>query len=209
MDKLAAGEKERGEEMDNAEQAAGEKRVRGVLIDPLMRRGLMRPAGMKVEMFDAMLDEICAKLAYMSDLNLAALVEDAATMAGGKEKDRFPAGQKILERAGQIQPPGDDASPLIRAVFANSLGLDALAGGWAPELLDELRKFRRWPGGFAVDQIRQRADSSVRQLRNLEYRLSRGEALTYSEDEFRSRRLAVIARCRRIAEMGKREGGAA
>lgn len=195
--------------MDMAEQAAGEKRVRGALIDPLMRRGLMRPAGMKVEAFEAMLAELCAKLAYMSDLNLAALEEDAATMAGGKDKDRFPVGQRILERAGQIQPPGDDASPLIRAVFANQLGADALAGGWAPELLADLRQSRRWPGAFVVKTIKDRADDPLRRMRDIEMRRSRGDVLTAAEDDWRSRRMAAMDRCRRIAELGRAEGGAA
>ena len=105
--------------------------------------------------FEAMLTELCAKLAYMSDLNLAALEEDAASMAGGKQRDRFPVGQRILERAAQVQPPRDDASPLSRAVFANQLGLDALASGWAPELLAELRGTRRWPGAWTVKTIKQ------------------------------------------------------
>lgn len=195
--------------MDSTEQASGEKRVRRVLIEPLERRGLMRPGGMKVEAFEAMLAELCAKLAYMSDLNLAALEEDAAALAGGREKDRFPVGQRILERAAQIQPPGDDASPLIRAVFANQLGLDSLAGGWAPELLVELRVSRRWPGSWAVKTIKDKADEALRRMRDFEARLSRGDVLSPADAEWRSRRLAAMDRCRRIADLARVEGGAA
>lgn len=193
----------KGKTMDSAEQAMGEKRVRHRLIDPLRRRGLMRPGGMKVDAFEAMLAELCAKLAYMSDLNLAALEEDAATMAGGKDKDRFPVGQRILERAAQIQPPGDDASPLIRAVFANRLGQDAIDGGWAPELLAELRKTRRWPGAWAVKTIRERADDALRRMHDLEYRLARGDLLSQAEAGWRDRRCRDIAKCRHIAELGR------
>ncbi|MDN5789067.1 hypothetical protein [Pseudorhodobacter sp.] len=193
--------------MDHVEQAAGEKRVRAVLIEPLLRRGLAKPGGLPKDQFAAMQADLCAKLAYMSDLNLAALEEEAAGMAGGKEKDRFPVGNKILERAGQIQPPGDDASPLIRAVFAAQLGLDALAGGWAPELLTELRQTRRWPGSYAVQKIREKADDPVRQLRSFETRLAQGDVLTPPEDHWRTRRRALIAKCQAIAD--RRQGGAA
>ena len=44
---------------------------------------------------------------------------------------------------------GEVKEMLIRAVFAAALGQDALTGGWAPELLAEVRKVRRWPGAFA------------------------------------------------------------
>lgn len=193
--------------MDSAAQADGEKRVRQLLIDPLMRRGLMRPAGMKTDFFEAMLKELCAKLAYMSDVNLAGLEEDAAQMAGGKEKDRFPVGQKILLRAMDIQPPVDDASPLMRAVFASPLGLDALAGGWAPELLFELRRTRRWPGSYAVRGIKEKADGPVRRMQDFDEQLSRGHTLSPSESQWRSGRLSMIAKCQAIADLG--QGGGA
>ncbi len=195
--------------MDSAEQAEGEKRVKGVLIDPLMRRGLAKPTSLTKAQFGDMVEDLCARLAYMTDANLMALEEQVAANAGGKDKDRFPIGQRILEWAAQIQPPGDDASPLIRAVFANRLGLDALAGGWAPELLVELRVSRRWPGSWAVKSIKDKADSAIRQMRDLDAKLARGDLLAPAEDQWRSRRLATIAKCQRIADLGQGSGGAA
>lgn len=195
--------------MDSAEQATGEKRVRRVLIDPLLRRGLAKPSGLTRAQFDDMVNDMCARLAYMSETNLMALEEEAAGMAGGKEKDRFPIANKLLERAAHIQPPGDDASPLIRAVFAGQLGQDALAGGWAPELLQELRKSRRWPGAYMVKTIKDSASDSLRRLRDLDARLVRGDELTPSEDRWRASRLAVHAKCEHIAMLGRRDGGAA
>lgn len=195
--------------MDSAEQAAGEKRVKSVLIEPLLRRGLAKPTSLTRAQFDDMVQDLCARLAYMTDGNLMALEEQAAANAGGKERDRFPIGQRILEWAGHIQPPGDDASPLIRAVFANQLGLDALADGWAPELLAELRGSRRWPGAWQVKSIKDKADSAIRQMRDLDARLARGAALDHAEDLWRSRRLEAVAKCRRIADAGQGNGGAA
>lgn len=195
--------------MDSAEQANGEKRVKQVLIDPLMRRGLAKPTSLTKAQFGDMVEDLCARLAYMTDANLMALEEQVAANAGGKDKDRFPIGQRILEWAAQIQPPGDDASPLIRAVFANQLGQDALADGWAPELLVELRGSRRWPGSWSVKIIKDKADGAVRQMRDLDAKLARGEALAPAEDQWRSRRLTAIAKCQRIADLGQGSGGAA
>ena len=188
--------------MDSAAQADGEKRVKRMLVDPLLRRGLVRPSGMTKASFDEMVDDMCAKLAYMTDENLAALEEHAASLPGGKEKDRFPIANRILEWAGDFQQPGDDASPLIRAVFAHQIGKDAIAEGWAPELLKKLRDKRIWPKGYALKVVREEADGSVRRLTILEERLAHGAELTPEEVRWRDRRRAVIAKCERIAEMG-------
>lgn len=193
--------------MDSAAQAAGEKQVKGLLIEPLLRRGLAKPSSLTKAQFDEMADDLCARLAYMNAANLMALEEQVAANPGGKDKDRFPIANRILEWAGQIQPPGDDASPLIRAVFGNQLGLDALAGGWAPELLSELRASRRWPGAWAVKTIKERANDAIRQMRNLDDKLAHQEDLTPSEAQWRERRVLVIDKCRRIADMVRPDGG--
>ncbi len=185
--------------MDSTAQAEGEKRVRRLLVEPLLRRGLAKPASLTRVLFDDMIADLCARLAYMSEANLMALEEQAAGNASGKDKDRFPIANRILDWAAQIQPPGDDASPLIRAVFTNALGREALDEGWAPELLADLRKNRRWPGSYIVKALRESADSSVRQLRILEERLAHGGELSPDEDRWRSRRLAALAKCRDIA----------
>ncbi|OLS45956.1 hypothetical protein BV509_17405 [Rhodovulum sulfidophilum] len=148
--------------MDAKEQAEGEKRVRDLLIGPLLRRGLVKPGAMTKAQFEEMLADLAKRLAYMSAPNLAALEEMAAAAPGGKDRDRFPIANAILKAATQIQPPADDASPLIRAVFAHAVGRQALAEGWAPELLDDLRHNRRWPGGYALGQIRQAAGEALR-----------------------------------------------
>lgn len=189
--------------MDSADQAEGERRVKRVLVEPLKRRGLAKPTGLDKAGFQAMQDEICAKLAYMNELSLGALEEVAAKRAGGKDKDRFPIANVIFDEAAAIQPPGDDASPLIRAVFANPLGLDALSDGWAPELLKDLRVNRRWPKSFAVGQIKEQAGEAVRRMINLDAVLARGGELTPDENQWRSRRQAVLGKCRMISEMGK------
>lgn len=187
--------------MDAQEQAEGERRVRRVLIEPLMQRGLAKPSSLTKAQFDEMVVGLCQRLAYMSEVNLAALEEQVAASPSGKEKDRMPIANSILEWAGQIQPPGDDASPLIRAVFKSQLGLDALAGGWAPELLQEIRKTRRWPGSYQVTQIKERARDGLRQLEDVERMISRGQDIRPEVARWRDARLGMIDKCRRIADL--------
>lgn len=189
--------------MDRAGQAEGEKRVRAMLVDPLIRRGLGRPASVTRDQFEAMLDDVCARLAYMTPENLAALEEMVAAAPAGKDRDRMPIGNRIVEMAGLIQPPGDDASPLIRAVFAHGLGRDAIAEGWGPELLAHLRRHRAWPGAFAVSQIRGAAADALRRMDDLDRRLMRGDSLTRDEAEWRARRVAALDRCRAIAALAE------
>ncbi|MCA0848323.1 hypothetical protein [Salipiger thiooxidans] len=153
--------------------------------------------------FDAMLDSLCAKLAYMSEPNLGALEEVAAGMASGKSRDRFPIAQRILERAGDIQRPPDDASPLIRAVFAHGLGQDAIAQGWAPELLFELRRMRLWPNDYLISQCKTKAEPHVRRLAQLRDWFEAGRALSSDEEAFMQRRQSALEKCRQIAALGK------
>ena len=195
--------------MDSAAQADGEKRVNQVLIEPLLRRGLARPAALTKAQFEEMTKDLCARLAYMNEANLSALEDQCAGNPGGKAKDRFPIANLILQWAAQIQPPGDEASPLIRAVFAAQLGLDALTGGFAPELLGELKQSRRWPSAFVVGRVRERAEGALRQLQKLEERLARGETLAAGDAEWRARRLAVLRKCQGIADLGRESGGGA
>lgn len=191
--------------MDSAAQADGEKKVKQFLIEPLQRRGLAKPTTLTKIQFDDMVKDLCARLAYMTDLNLQALEEQCAGNAGGKGKDRFPIGNHILDWAGQIQSPEGDGSPLVRAVFSQALGLNALAQGWAPELLSELKQSRRWPGSFAVSRIRDRAESSIRQLRSIEERLAHQHHVPTNEAEWRNRRLSVIRRCQAIADLSSNQ----
>ncbi|MCW2305618.1 hypothetical protein M2324_004050 [Rhodovulum sulfidophilum] len=135
----------------------------------------------------------------MSAPNLAALEEMAAAQPGGKDRDRFPIANAILKAAAQIQPPADDASPLIRAVFAHAVGRQALAEGWAPELLDDLRHNRRWPRSYALGQIRQAAGEALRRHAHLAGagpgQLSPAEAAWLRDREAR------LAHCRSIADL--------
>lgn len=188
--------------MDAKDQAAGERRVREMLIYPLLKRGLMKPKGMPVAQFNDMLDDISARLAYMSDTGLAALEEHCAAQPGGPDKDRFPPHRTILEVSAQIEPPGDRISGLMVAFFKNEEGQRAIAEGWAPEALRFLRVKRHWPAPFIQSKLRDEARRDIRDYTDIEAALSRGEDVSSDQAAFRARRKAALDRCNEIAAMG-------
>ncbi|UWR76615.1 hypothetical protein K4L04_01245 [Phaeobacter inhibens] len=191
--------------MDAREQHAGEKRVREHLIDPLIRLGLVKPSGMTVAQFKVMQDELCGKLAYMTDLNLQALAEQVRSMPSGKSKDRFPIAAKVLGWAAQIQAPADDASPLFRAVFGGALGKAAMAEDFAPELLAHLRSHRVWPREYDVRQIRERADDARRRLTKMAEAKARGFEPSDADLKLQADRARAMAKCQRIVELVSNE----
>lgn len=186
--------------MNSEEQAQGEKRVMRLLVDPLRRKGLAKPATLTVAGFEDMICDMCARLAYMSEGSLMALEEQVAANPGGKDRDRFPIANHILSWAADIQPPAEGASPLIRAVFAHACGQAAMEEGWAPELLMELRKTRRWPGGWTLKTIREGAGGAVRRMQDLDARLARGDDLAPGDRGWRDQRAAALQWCREIGE---------
>lgn len=197
--------------MDTKEQAAGEARVERELIRPLQAVGLARPSTMTKAVFDVMLKELRQKLAYMSLENLELLREWVEGHPGGKDGDRFPIALKILKKAREIQTPEAGPSRLMLNVFRHGLGQEALAKGWAPELLDYLRGAREFPGPFTVTQIKKAADDPVRKLADIEMRMRRGDQMRADELAFLDKRRAQIARCAAIAAQatGSVEGSAA
>lgn len=192
--------------MDSVEQAAGEKRVRHILIEPLLRLGLGRPSTVTKAQFDVMVEEVCGKLAYMSDIKLDALKEEIAAHPAGPNKDRFWTGAKICDKAGEIDPPEDTGSPLLRAVFANPIGREAMAEGWAPELRFWLKKNRSWPGVFVVSQLRDQARENIRRLTLIEENMVAGRDVSDADLAFRHRRRAAIAKCETIAQIAQGAG---
>ena len=194
--------------MDAREQAEGERRVKAELIEPLQRLGLGKPSTLTRAQFDVMTGELCQMLAYMSAANLQALAEVVAANPGGKDRDRFPIANKILDWARQMQEPPGDGSPLQRAVFASALGRQALDELWAPELLRQLREDRKWPGPWLVSQVKQRADEARRRLVDIEARLARGDQVSQEEAQWRSQRRAALQRCQDIRNRALEGAGA-
>ncbi|WP_283966828.1 hypothetical protein [Tritonibacter sp. AK171] len=194
--------------MDAKEQAAGEARVQELLITPLEALGLARPSTLTKAQFAVMLRELRQKLAYMTPANLAILRDWVEAHPGGKDKDRFPIGLKILNKARDIQFPDSGPSPLLLKAFADGLGYKALAEGWAPELLRYLRGARVWPGPYTITQIRNEADGAVRRMADIEMRAGRGDRLSIEDESFRARRSEALQKCREIADQAQRGAAA-
>ncbi|MER5173361.1 hypothetical protein [Thioclava kandeliae] len=189
--------------MDSAEQATGEKRVRAVLFEPLLRLGLGRPSTVTKAGFEEMVAEVSGKLAYMSEINLAALKEEIAAHPGGARKDRIWAGPQILDKAGDIDPPEDTGSPLMRAVFASGMGREAFRDGWAPELRRAVKDTRRWPNVFAASQLREKARENLRRLMLIEESMAAGRHVSDDDMAFRHRRRAAMEKCEAIAQLAQ------
>ncbi|WP_339109254.1 hypothetical protein [Thioclava sp. GXIMD4216] len=194
--------------MDSVEQAAGEKRVRAVLFEPLLRLGLGRPSTVTKAAFDDMIADVCGKLAYMSALNLGALADEIAAHPGGPQKDRLWTGTQILDKACEIEPPEDSGSPLLRAVFANGIGQEALRDGWAPELRFWLKQNRRWPNAFVANQLREQARDNQRRLTVIEENIAAGRNVPDADLAFRQRRRAAMGKCETIAQLARAGDGA-
>lgn len=197
--------------MDDAEQKQGERRVRVLLIEHLLGLGLGRPRGFtKQADFEAMVDRVlCPRLAYMTELNLSALATEIAAQPAGKARDQMPIPAHILERAAVIQPPGDEASPLIRAVFAAALGADALEQGWAPELLRAVKRPpRKWPNAEKVVLIKQEGFAAMARADDIRRRMVAGAVVHDHEKAFLEARDAAAVKCRRIRDLA-RQGDAA
>lgn len=188
--------------MDDAEQRAGEARVKELFIQRMEALGFMKPAGMKLDQYRVMQKEICQKLAYMTDEGLRALAEVMQGQGGGKSGDRFPIAAKVLAEANRIEQPAADASPLIRKVFASQVGADALQEGFAPELLHWLRSNRRWPNSYVLSVMRTEARPGVTRWQDLQRREGRGEQLTAEEAGWCRRRRDVVERCKNARRLG-------
>ncbi|SOC22191.1 hypothetical protein [Rhodobacter maris] len=194
--------------MDSAEQQAGARRVRELLVEPLERRGLARPAKMTAAKYKEMIDDLCARLAYMTPLNLKALEERVAEQPAGKDRDRIPIANEILKWALDMQDPDTGPSPLMRAVFAHATGRAAIAEGWAPELLEDVRKNRRWPGPYVEAQLKEVGREATRRLTIIEERMAAGRAQAPEVMRWREARKAEMAKCQEIAALARQEGAA-
>jgi hypothetical protein len=181
--------------MDDKDQAEGEKRVRKHLVEPLLKVGLVRPAGLTREGFDDMLTGLCQRLAYMTSDDLDVLAEIVLSNPAGKAKDRWPAGPWILDRAREVAPPEPGASPLIRRVFAHALGQRAVREGFGPDLLTWLRRARRFPTPEMITFL----ERETRSLREREGALRRRAALSEDDARWLAARRDAHEMCKALA----------
>lgn len=191
--------------MEEKAQSEGEKQVLAVLIEPLEAMGLARPSSATKAAFEVQKKELTQKLAYMSKVGLVELREWVEAHPGGKDKDRFPIALKILQRACKIEAPETGPSPFMLKVFAtHHLVPEALAKGWAPELLRQVAAERGvWPGDWTCSRLRSEGVDHARRLEDIELRMSRGEQIPSGDLSWRDRRLAALRKCQDIADQAR------
>ena len=194
--------------MNSEDQAAGEKRVQEILIDPCLKLGMTKHSTLTKAAFEEMLKSLRQMLSYMTADNLIDLRDKVQANPAGPDRDRFPKSITILPWAHGFQEPVAGPSPLIRKVMTGDVGKEALANGWAPELLDYVKADRKWPKAYSQSLIKRSADNPMRRLEDIELRLSRNDHVTPEECAFRSLRRAAIQRCQDIADLAHTESAA-
>lgn len=171
------------------DQKAGEQRVQDLVIKPLLARGLTKPTTLTKAAFELMLSEMRGMLAYMGEDSLVQLREDISALPGGPNQDRFPILNKILVMASNVQPPKETGSPLVRSVLVHDVGKRALAEGYVVELIDEVKRLRRFPSAWAIKTVREAAESNVKRFKALKLH----EGLNAADQAWFNRRVARIA----------------
>lgn len=162
--------------MEGQELRDGKERVRRCLIDPLQARGMVRRAGVTLADHAEWLDSLAARLAYMTEGNLAVLAEAVQRHAGGKARNRWPRDVTICNFAADIQRPPATVSRLVRSMLASVMGQAALAGGYHLELMEWLRDQGRKPGAFDLSRMKQDAEENRRKAKVIRHRCARGLA---------------------------------
>lgn len=162
--------------MDSDALKAGKDRVQQILIAPLAARGMKRAASATLAQHEAAMEGLAARLAYMSDQNLAALAEVVESHGQGKNRDRWPSELVICGWARQLQEPPPSDSQLVTTYLRSRVGRQAHAEGWAVELYLSLKKMGLPPNRFVVATLKADAGNAVRRRERVEAAMRGGSA---------------------------------
>ena len=162
--------------MEGEDLRDGKARVRRVLIDPLVDRGMVRKRGVTVEDHDRFLDGLAARLAYMSEANLSALSEVVVIYAEGPKKNQWPVDVSICNWARRLQEPPASVSRLVRTYLQSGAGRAAKEGGYLVELFFYLKKHGAPPNAYSLSEIRRKGEDNASRRRLIRERKGRGTA---------------------------------
>lgn len=146
--------------MEGRELKDGKAQVRRCLIDPLIRKGLVRKRGQSLEEHEAFLASLEARLAYMFEDKLLALAEVCEVYAGGARKNTWPAEASIMNWARRLQIPPASQSRLVRTYLQSEAGKAAKLGGYLVELFWYLKQFGVPPNAYSMEKIRSEAEAN-------------------------------------------------
>lgn len=187
--------------MTPEDQREGERRVRALLIDPLLGLGLGAPSTVRGrDAFEAMLGNLASGLAYMTEVELEAMREWVAFNAAGADRDRFPIANTILIEAWARRKPDPGEPPRVVAMFQSVEGRRAIAEDWAPELRRWMRKNVAWCKGAALLAVQSEATEARARVARLEDRRRRGLALSADDVDFLDSRANAARICRELSE---------
>ncbi len=147
--------------MSSTAQKSSRALVRELLLEPLEHLGLARPRNLKVEQFNAMLDQFVKRFAYMRPDSLERLRLVVESNLDGRNHDHWPAPAAVYKWARDIEPEPDVEPDLVVSWLRSVEGPIALEAGFVVELRGYLRRFRRPPSSIALDQIRARAEANA------------------------------------------------
>lgn len=172
------------------EQDSGRKRMRRILIEPMLEKGLVRPRSMKAGTFDVLQVRIADRLVWITDEIADVLVDMAAREAPGLDHNEFPTEERIngwartLAAAMGIAPP-IDLPKKVTSYLASAAGRDA----WARNPHEAMALYRFLidkpgvPGTeWARNQVRDFEEEYDRRSRDIERKVDAGTA---TPDDYR------------------------
>ncbi|MEM9369542.1 MAG: hypothetical protein AAGA26_00160 [Pseudomonadota bacterium] len=155
---MQAAEKQDDPKTAECAQDRGRRRVRRVLIEPMLAKGLVRPKSMTAGAFNDLQTRIADRFGWITDEIAEVLVDMAAREAGGVARNEFPAEERLNGWARDLAPamgvtPPIDLPKKVTSYLASAAGRDA----WnrAPDEAMALYRFLTTnPGIPATDRAR-------------------------------------------------------
>lgn len=152
-------------------ELSGVARVDALLFEPLA--GLARPRGVSAEDHAKALGRLRSALAYMTDANLAGMVDLIARHA---VKGAWPGEGLVRTWAFTLQTPPPFLCDYAKSLVRSEMGRKAAAEGWAVELFQIARRIGPPPGRYIIRELKGEAESNVRKRAVIAAQIEAGTA---------------------------------
>ncbi|MGV6840579.1 MAG: hypothetical protein ACWA40_10340 [Planktomarina sp.] len=186
---------------DGQDTRQARQSVRDHFVDPLIQMGLVKKRSMKADDHQAMIARLVAKLDYMSEGNLRGLQQYVIRLAGGKERNCWPAEVSILRAAYNLQPPPPRQSNYAQSLIASAMGRKAADEGWLVELFQIAKAMGPPPGKYVIATLKEKADENRRQRARIREWIETGRA-NAAERAWLDRYHQDLAECEAIIKAG-------
>ncbi len=191
----------------NGGDLTGKAAVRVHLIERLEAAGLVKPARVSKEAFEAGKKHLCDRLAYMGAENLQLLAEMLIDMATGRD---WPTETVLVQTARSIQEPPTAQSRAMTWIESVE-GPRAILRGDLVEIYRFIRQHNRPPLPWQMRGIAEQARDNARRLQIAEEWLAGPSGLREDEARWRAAYLADRQAALDLVERGnqRRAGGTA